>query len=253
MTDEELVALNQKGFIPGPSETESEFLDRVKNTGKHAVKLGGESIPSSHWQWVCYHLKERFDFEPHSLPAFYSNRLLAPWQGAAAWILEGKLVAIQLRKALRKGSYLGLYQREEILAHEAVHAARSAFSEKKNEEFFAYMTSLVRWRRILGPIIQSPWEVWPFLVAMLVGMFFQGALFFAALWLGLGFCRLIRQHRILKKTYHALLKVSDKPFALMLRLTDTEIRQFGKLENIQEYAEKQTSLRWRLIRLAYLK
>jgi hypothetical protein len=40
--------------------------------------------------------------------------------------------------------------------------------------------------------------------------------------------------------------------ALMLRLTDREIELFAKGENLIAYADSQRSLRWKLIRLAYL-
>jgi hypothetical protein len=254
MSDEELLRLNRKGFIPGPEETESEFLVRVNETGKSITQLGGTPIPIFHWDWVRGHLKEVFDFEPESLPAFYSNRLLAPWQGAAAWILDGKLVGIQLREKLKSGSYLGLYRREEILAHEAVHAARSAFQEKANEEFFAYLTSEAKWRRAIGPIIRSPWEVWPLLSACLLGVFWESGFLLGALWVAMGLVRLTRQHMFLKKAAaHIQMTVKDprKTRAVLLRLTDAEIRLFSKMGTVQSYVDKQTSLRWRLIRLAY--
>jgi len=255
MTDEELVALNREGFIPGPDEGVHEFLERVREFGRETVKLGGDPIPDAHWQWVRGHLKKVFDFEPASLPAFYSNRLLAPWQGAAAWILNGRLIGIQLRERMRTGSYLGLYQRDEILAHEAVHAARSAFHESENEEFFAYLTSEAKWRRALGPILRRPWEAWPFVIGLGVGIFWPWGWWVAASWFTLGSLRLVRQHRILAHaTRHILDEIGDTRTtrAILLRLTDREIRHFAKLGNIRNYAEKEPSLRWRLIRLAYI-
>ena len=89
LSDTELLSLNSQGFIPGPDETEEIFLKRI--AALQAVFEKGEWIPRPHWDWVRAHLKEIFDFEPHSLPAFYSNRGLTPWQGAASWIENGKL------------------------------------------------------------------------------------------------------------------------------------------------------------------
>lgn len=256
MTDEELIALNRQGFIPGPEETEEKFLSRVHSFGSETVKITGFPIPEAHWKWVRRHLVEIFDFEPRSLPAFYSNRLLTPWQGAASWILDGKLIGIQLREKLKEGSYLGIYDRDEILAHEAVHAARCAFEEKENEEFFAYLTSSAKWRRAIGPILRSPWEAWPFILGMVGGLFFLPLIALSTLWLFLGCIRLIRQHRILAKASQNILKwVKDaqKTRAILLRLTDQEIRMFAKIDQIREYAETNASLRWKLIRLAYLR
>ncbi len=240
MTDSELLDLNQKGFIPGPIESEEEFRDRIDEVKKRRQSLGEKAIPPAHWEWARLHLKKMFNFEPDSLPAFYSNRSLMPWQGGASWLEKGRLVAVQLRK---KGN------KDEILAHESVHAARAAFPEDRWEEFFAYMVSEKRWRRVLGPIVQRPWEVWPFLVCCLMGSFFQVAFWGAAIWMGLGFCRLIRGHSILKKAVKNIQKkVGDegKARAVLVRLTDEEIQIIAQGRPIGD-----DSLRWRVIRLAY--
>ena len=257
MTDQELLDLNRQGFIPGPSESEEGFAERVLETRKIFEK--GERLPLAHWDWVKVSLRKIFDFEPHYLPAFYSNRSLRIWQGAATWI-EGKMiVSIQLREALKRGSYLGLYKREEILAHEAVHAARSAFDESRNEEFFAYMTSEKKWHRTFGPMIQRPWEIWPFFCLIVGASFFPSLYWGAAVWLSIGFYRLIRQHRRINLAARRLserIEISqnhyDRVRAILFRLTDHEIDLFSSGENVQIYAEKQNCLRWRLIRLAYL-
>jgi hypothetical protein len=252
MTDSELLDLNKKGFIPGPSELEEDFLKRVAQT----KKTYGEKtpIPSSHWDWARLFLREMFDFEPESLFVFYSNDNLRAWQGAAAWIEKGKIVSIQLRENLRKGSYLKYYKREEILAHEAVHAARSAFNEPQNEEFFAYMTSGQKWHKVLGPILKKPWEIGPFFIAMLMGALFPTCYLAATVWMSMGFFRLIRQHRFLRKASENILPFvgNQKTVRFILfRLTDEEISRFAKGERFDSYRKKQSCLRWRLINLAY--
>lgn len=253
MTDSELMALDKMGFIPGPGEKEEDFLLRVDVVKKKYE--GGSWIPESHWDWVRAYLDQMFNVKPLYICAFYSNRKLAPWEGAASWIDGRTLSSIQLRSKLRKGSYLGIYSREEILTHEAVHAARSGFDESRYEEFFAYMTSEKRWRRALGPILRRPWEAWPFLMAACLGvvwpLFYWGATF----WAGCGFWRLIREHRALGRAAEKLLKrVRDQRIvrAILFRLTDREIRAISRGENIDAYAQRQTCLRWRIIQ-NYLK
>lgn len=249
MTDRELLALDKIGFIPGPGEDEANFLLRVANT-KAQYEKGGW-IPEAHWDWVREFLHELFDVKPLYICAFYSNKSLAPWQGAAAWIEGKKLSRIQLREGLKKGRYLGIYRREEILAHEAVHGARSGFNEDVSEEFFAYMTSEKRWRRVLGPILRRPWEAWPFFFSALGGIFWPPFHLFGAFWMGAGFCRLIKQHARLKRAAdHIYKKTKDarRVRAILFRLTDEEIEQFSKQVSLDLYAAKQNCLRWKVIR-----
>lgn len=235
MTDEELLSYNNLGFIPGPNESEADFTQRVKSVKQAFLKLGDGTIPPSHWDWVEIQLKDLFSFTPHCLPAFYSNRSLTPWQGAAAWVEHGKIIAIQLRNAFKKGSFLGIYDRGEILSHEAVHAARSAFPKDRWDEYFAYMTSEKAWRRVLGPIVQSPWEVWPFLLFCIAGALFPLVFIGAAIWTGFGFYRLAQGHRILRKASESLSSegYSDKQVrAILFRLTDAEIQRLSRGINI---------------------
>jgi len=251
LTDEELLLLNRQGLIPGPDELEEEFSFRVAKAKEKITS--GEWIPSSHWEWARLHLEELFDFSPQFLPAFYSNRSLALWQGAASWIEDGKLKAIQLREGLKKGSYFG-YKRDEILAHEAVHAARAAFNEPQAEEFFAYLTSEKWWRRAFGPLIRRPYEVWVFFVLAIGTLLFPITNLFASGWLGMGVFRLLRLHHRMKraaKTLGRMLQDPRRVRAVLLRLTDQEIGMFAEGEDVLAYAEMQVCLRWRLIRLAY--
>jgi hypothetical protein len=189
-----------------------------------------------------------FDVKPLYICAFYSSRSLRPWQGAAAWIEGRELHSIQLRK--------GFYKKEEFLSHEAVHAARSGFHEHRFEEYFAYMTSEKKWRRVLGPVVQRPWEVWPLMVCFGTALWSPIGFLGAAFWTGLGFIRLLKGHRQLARASEALLKVvqdSAKARAILFRLTDREILLLAQGEDFISYANRQTELRWRVIQQAYLK
>src|SRR5690242_3783438 len=104
LTDSELLTLDQMGFIPGPNESEEGFFKRVETAKEKFAK--GKWIPESHWDWVRESLDTLFYVKPLYICAFYSNRSLTPWQGAAAWIEGRELSSIQLREKLKKGSYL---------------------------------------------------------------------------------------------------------------------------------------------------
>jgi hypothetical protein len=241
MTDEELLNLNRRGFIPGPDESEESLRKRANEKR--------ETLPREHLEWTREQLNELFDFSPDSLDIVYSNKQLAPWHGAACWVEEGR-AKLQLREGFRKGTYLGLYSRDEVLAHEAVHAARLLFNEPENEEFFAYASSPKAWRRALGPIVKRPWEVWVWAVLLMFGMIWEIGFFLAACWTLAGFVRLIRQHLIRKAAASHLmkrLKSVKKTRAVLFRMTDEEIRKLSRGNSVDGDA----SLRWRLIRLAY--
>jgi hypothetical protein len=241
MTDEELITLNAKGFIPGPDETEESFCARTREKK--------EMLSREQLEWTKEQLQELFDFAPESLDVVYSNKDLAPWQGAACWIEDGR-ARLQLREGFRKGTYLGLYSRDEVLAHEAIHAARVMFNEPENEEFFAYAASTKRWRAVLGPLIKRPWEVWVWATCLTVGIFWEPSLFFAICWTLLGLWRLIRQHarrRSAASTLMQKLQNFKKVRAALFRMTDQEIRTLAQ----GKWIKGDESLRWRVIQLVY--
>lgn len=249
MTDLELAALNESGFIPGPFETVIAFEARIERTKKLLDEKN--SVPPAHWDWANGRLDSLFGFHPQSLPAFYSNDHLSIWQGAACWIDEGGVPLLQLRNGFKKGSYLRIYSREEVLAHEACHAARAAFDEEENEEFFAYATAGVRWRSVLGPMIRRSWEPWVGLGLFGLGILSPWALLGASGWIGAGFFRLCRQHlRLSQASWFLLGTLKDKKLvrSLLFRLTDKEIR--GLSNGIWPIDDG--TLRWRLIQYVYL-
>ena len=248
MTDSELLSLNQLGFIPGPLESEEAFTARVAKIKASIVELN--ALPRSQWDWAKERLQNLFGFDPQCLPVFYSNKNLAIWQGAACWIDEDNIPILQFRNGFKKGRYLKIYSREEVLAHEAIHAARSAFDEEENEEFFAYASSAVKWRSILGPLLKRPWEAWVAMILVACGVFFWWATLLAATWIGMGFWRLCRQHLRLSRAalfLQSKFKQSKVVRSVLFRLTDREIR--GLEAGI--WPEGDESLRWRVIRLAY--
>lgn len=250
MTDQELLTLNAKGFIPGPNETESQFLSRIVAIQKSFQEK--PSLPRAHWEWSKHALQKLFGFEPESLVAFYSNADLRPWQGAACWINEEGVPELQLREGFRKGHFFHLYSREETLTHESIHAARSAFHEPENEEFFAYASSEKKWRRTLGPIIRNPWEVWILFATLAAGIFWESGIIASLLWISMGLFRLAKQH-IRRSRACATLRndLEEKSLvrAVLFRLTDREIRQLAKGQKL----EGDNSLRWRVIRSYFSK
>ncbi|MCB1180697.1 MAG: hypothetical protein KDK55_01565 [Chlamydiia bacterium] len=139
-----------QGLIIGPYESKQSFWKRVNSS--HPSR--GFSAPL---------FTDLFGFHPNWVEIFYSRKGLTFFQGGCAWI-EGNNVSLQLHPSFeKKGSLFGIYHKDEILAHELVHAVRLQFDEPLFEEVLAYQTSKSPFRRYFGPLLQSDWESFCFL------------------------------------------------------------------------------------------
>lgn len=292
ISDERLKELNYRGFIPGPLEKQEDFLNRVvasetlfleplhffSEEERKNFSLRSK-VKKPRWSWSRSTLLHLFDFSPDALFAFFDNHSLPFFQGGATWILEKeqgriRVPLIQVRSSLEKKALFNLYTLEEILSHEAAHAARIAFDEEKYEEIFAYLTSSSFLRRIIGPLFSSSSQVTFFLILLTGMVLFQIGSLFAHLWffsfgyllfgffLGSYICmifgKLFWKRRVLKKAANNLFSiVKDKKTVryILFRLTDEEIDQFASFSpaRIVEYVQRsrKESLRWKMISLVY--
>jgi hypothetical protein len=257
ITEDKLLAYNKRGLIPGPHEDVPSFLQRIESYKIRRDDFSEEGA-------IRETMKRAFDIDIDWIEVIYSNRGLAVWEGAAVFVSD-KSVVFQMRNAFKKGRYLGIYEKGEVIAHEWVHLARAAFCEPQFEEVFAYRLSTSVFRRWVGPFFQASWESTAFLIfwliASLAGMmeiFIPKASLFSllpysmtAVWI----IRLAYKHVIFNKCAKkiGLLLEKEEILAFLLRLTDWEIRFFSRasLEEIREYALQQKSLRWRILNLSY--
>ena len=192
MNEKELADLFYEGFLPGPDESEEEFLRRVELSRELALnpqKAGledvevGRKIGPFHLSWLLHKV---------------SNKKLPIWEGAATWTLdcEGvKIPFLQFRKRYAEN--------REIWSHELVHILRIAFDEPRFEEILAFDRSQSRFRKWLGPLLRTPKESIFFVVTSFVAiglsLFWPLALFFPfLLLLGLGL-RLARDYRLFSR------------------------------------------------------
>lgn len=288
LTNKDLIDLSRKGFIPGPEETEERFIQRVEACQTFQKQLIEEScdlpfsaqeqIPQKHLDEGLDRVEILYHIRPQWVPAFYSNKWLAPWHGASAWVIEledqeSPVTLIQLRRRFHNYKRnLGLYERHELLAHEYCHAGRMAYNEPVFEEFFSYEVSSHPFRKRWGPLVRSTKEVWIFLftlfctvLAPLVTIHFeflqgiQPLISCTPLLLTLyAIKRLWRCHHQLKLCLNRLRKLLVNPehsLACAYRMTDEEIHFFSTAseETAQQYIEKQREkeLRWKLICLCF--
>jgi hypothetical protein len=247
---EELLLLNKRGIIPGPEETDEAFWKRAEMSSKTYAA----------WQETHNKTSELFDFCLDWVEIFYSRKSLPFWQGALTWLDE--IPKIQLHPRFKKGALLKIYRREEVLAHEAVHAARSQFFESKFEEHLAYLTAKNGRHRFFGPFFRTSRESTLFLALLALSTiagFFGFTLFslLSCLALSIGLARLALSHRIFNRCKRklSLLKNPRAALSIMLRLTDAEIATFAKssLDEIRDFIsrEKNRSLRWKMLSAAY--
>jgi hypothetical protein len=291
ISDRDLLNYNQLGLVPGPDESEADFYARAEECLKLKEKLSSDKslqLPfeakSNYSTEVLEEsypkTKELFGIQTSWLPIFFSNYQLAPWHGGCAWIFqlktEGPRVAfLQLRQVFStQKTHLKIYSRDELVAHESAHVGRMMFDEEQFEEILAYRTSPSTWRQWVGPLVQSAFESLFFICVLFavilldlyllitqnyeaylnlawLKIFPAGLLFFA-------FMRLWNRHRIFQKCLGQLLSTfRSAKFAdhVIYRLTDKEIISFANSTpaSIVKYSreERDKSLRWRLIDLAY--
>lgn len=275
----------KEGLIPGPLETKEQFEERalfclsLKEGVFQKLMPKDSLVLESHVEKVIleesYKITEKeYGLAPKFLPIFFSNKGLSFWHGAALWIFqekeEGPLGAfIQLRKSFyERNQFLFFYKRDEVIAHEMVHAARMAFQEPKYEEVLAYKTTSGLISKYIGPIISSSFQSRFFMILLAaIIMLDVSALYFGsielyestllvkwgllALVLMVFIKLLIKQKRVanvddkLKKLYGSQGKTS------LLFLTDKEIDNFSKMEaeEILEYVEKASSFRLKVFNL----
>lgn len=292
MNTTELLKYNQAGLIPGPQETLEDFSKRasycvdLKNQIPHMLAeelpFAKDEIHSSQqfMQKGCEEAKEIYDINPSWVPLFFSNYQLSFWQGGCAWIFQKSedsptSAFFQLRKNFRSHqTYLGIYNRDELITHELSHVGRMKFEEPKFEEILAYRSSSSFFRRFFGPIIQSSAESMLFMLGLLFLIFsdifalsyetsHHFSLIARLLVLGMilfGIIRVCYRQWQFRRCLHQLettLNNSSMANAVIYRLRDHEIITFGKKssDEIKQYAKEKInhSLRWKVIVDAYFK
>jgi hypothetical protein len=248
--EDQLQSWGLRGIFPGPSESSEAFLLRADSL---IPKLNADHYPSLSL------LKQTFNTSPDWIEVVTDSKGLSFWEGAATWIEETADGKRSCRIQLKDSFLSRLYPKEEVIAHEMVHAMRLMFDEGRFEEILAYQTSKNRFRRYFGPLFTNPTESKLFLLALLTSwILYWAEIFFdfnlggsfilllPLLALGWGVFRLIRSQRIFSAALRHLAIAA--PLAIALRLTDTELELFAKStpEEIRAFAhsQKEQSLRW---------
>jgi hypothetical protein len=278
ISDKKLLELNALGLFPAPNETVLEFNQRVldfKSSNEIKKFDKKDKLKWHDFDWAISTVNQLFDISPDWVSAYFSNKELRFWQGGVTLISStGKPpLILQLRKQLKKGKYLFLYEKDEILSHELVHAARCCFNEPKTEEILAYWTSTSHLRKLFGPIFRNSLESNIFMAMVSLEVFLQVLLpiycftffvifFYLSTFTMFAFLtfRLFRTRskvNLTLKKLKIILNSKKKAMFVLFRLTDNEIYSFSKssTQNIIKYINKQKQIefRWKVIESAYFK
>lgn len=279
---------NEQGFIPGQEESETAFQGRVTfclNLREHLeeipefpFKANNSTGSQELWEEVLPLTQELYGIRPQWVPIFFSNYRLAPWHGGCAWIFQlteqtPTTAFLQLRNHFFKAThFLGIYHRRELTAHELAHVGRMLYQEPQFEEILAYQSSPSRWRRWLGPLVQSSSESLILVVLLtlmivfdLVQLFLEPAFIHFAwgvrfLLFGVIFFALVRRayrgfifQRCLQNLQ--LLYSPSQARHLLYRLCDGEIKQFSRFSplKIEKWIRQVAteSFRWRFLQTLY--
>lgn len=279
----ELRTWSDQGLIPGPEEALPDFevrcryclnlKDSIQATLKETLPFDAAPLPSLLWEEVHQVTSTHFGIKPDWVPVFFSNKQLAPWQGGAVWIFQQSEQSplgafIQLKHAFAKQkTFLGIYDRTELMSHECAHIGRMLFDEPEFEEMLAYSTSKNAFRRWLGPLIKSARQIRGFMIFLVAIIMMdiavlamnQTSLYFDLMWLKLipagmilmGLWGLHKRHQAFDLCLANLKSLYPKEAsAIQFRLTDKEIYLFAKSapQSIEQYIEAQECLRWQAIR-----
>ncbi|RMD76708.1 MAG: hypothetical protein D6820_12295 [Lentisphaerae bacterium] len=187
-----LETLDAMGFIPGPTESEQdyrqrviqmcqtldEFLGRVEKE-RHVTYYGLEfyadaRIPESIYQKALQHLDTLWKIHPEWVPGFFSSQKMGLlFAGCAVFSLQLKLAFMFLRKTFTTNDRWLIYSRDELMAHELTHIAHASLADSQFEEFLAYQTSPNGFRRLLGGILRTPRDTYLLMGSMLTLMLLQ--------------------------------------------------------------------------------
>lgn len=254
-----LVQLNRNGLFPAPGQTDQAFWAKVDYISIQSTL--SKPLPL---------LLGPMDVQPCWVPIQSSNEGMHLWEGAVLWQSQTDagfmLPQIQISQRAQR-----FYSKEELIAHEIVHAVRIDFMEEEFEEVLAYASSPKAWRRWIGPFFRKPREATVFVWAMVVSIVMQGielATELSSGWLLIpwlpallivgGLARLTFTQRLFRRCLSNLsraIKAPDQRLAVALRLSDAEIRSFSRMrpEEIQAFVEKEKNeqLRWKMLAAAY--
>lgn len=256
-----LAELDAAGLMIAPGESADAFLDRLSSAvdvmdelnagiakdGGHELFPGivlrdTERIPPETLAEAEAETERLYGFKIDWVPGFFLSRGVGPlWGGCAISFPGGAPTVFLIRSAFAKAKRWFIYDREELMAHELCHVARTPLADRPLEEHFAYQTSKSRLRKLIGNCFQTQYDALAFVVPVFILLIAQFVKTFTFLnfpiwpfWLAAFsgpvalFIRNILQRRVVAKAEAALLKAGcSRPGALLFRLSYQETKSLA--------------------------
>jgi len=288
----DLIVLDERGIFPREGETIKDFERRVSaiqceiNVLDKAISRTGDfldiggikisedlRIPEDHMQEASSYV-ERYAFSITWVPAFYNSKSLPPLCGGCSMVTCTGLPFFILKAVFKSKKRWLIYDRNELIAHELCHIARTPIEGKRFEELMAYKISPSFLRRYLGSCFRSGIESF-FLIMpvflLIIAQILQNTFFpelkiiyFIVLTVLYPVFLLTRDYAD-RKTYSMAERnlyscFQDKKVntdAVLFRCTEEEIRYMATLENNGKFLEwvvskGKTNLRWEIIKARFL-
>jgi hypothetical protein len=148
-----------KGFLPGPIETEKEFFERIDAT---------ERVLLHPKKYITEKSYAKATLSPLGGAALLANTKNRFYHAASTTIVElknGLILPIISVPSSR------LVKKEEVIKHELVHARRVLFEEPKFEEILAFRTSKSKLRAIASPMFSTKTDIYIFMTGVICSSF----------------------------------------------------------------------------------
>ena len=169
--EDAMIQLDRYGLLAAPGEDNTACATRIKSWLEadsnllmdikcgHSVELDpgikvtkNDVIASEVREPAAAKCRELYGFSVDWAPGFFLRSGVGLLWGGCAWHDEkSNITVFALRNSFRTSANYLVYNRDELIAHESCHAARSPFgNDWQLEEFFAYQTSTNPFRRYIG-------------------------------------------------------------------------------------------------------
>ena len=287
-----LVELDKCGLLPAPGEELDSFKKRLLELHIRLQKFHKELNDNGKVElFPGFPLKKKeliskeiiseaaeithnlFEFSVAWVPGFFLSKSLGLLWGGCAYTMPGSLFSVFLiRRSFADRLKWFIYRRDELLAHELCHSARSPLHDMIYEEHFAYMTAPSRIRRYMGNCFRTKWDAMLFLIPVLVLLSSQSLKFFAEykyeiwpFWVAAfaGPAWLLVRNQLCRLTYFKAVKTLKKmgvtnPHAVLFRSTTSEIQEISKskrrLDSLKIYFRNKagSELRWKVIMTRFI-